>query len=199
MGTRGVYVSGQGQFEVDEGAVLTLHQQLTVNGTLHKAGAGTLALGGPVAFNANTAQPTTGKNLLAVHAGMVQAIATNSLDGLTMSFDAGTSVRIDPAATGAVADCGFVAAKTATPFDFANCPNGKVPVSFALPDDYEEHKHTLTAAICTVPASTGLTPASFAVAQPSGTRTAVTARANADGTVTYLASIGAAGFTVLIR
>lgn len=133
VGTRGVYVSGQGQFEVDEGAVLTLHQQLTVNGTLHKA------------------------------------------------------------------DCGFVAAKTATPFDFANCPNGKVPVSFALPDDYEEHKHTLTAAICTVPASTGLTPASFAVAQPSGTRTAVTARANADGTVTYLASIGAAGFTVLIR
>lgn len=197
--TRGVYIEGNGQFEVSAGATLALRQPLIVNGTLHKAGAGTLALGGPVAFNVNTATPTAGKNLLKVHAGTVQAIATNALNGVTIAFDVGTALRVDPAASGDVADWGFVNTKTATPFDLANCPNGTIPVEIALPGDYEENRRTLTAAICTVPAATALTPASFAVAHPAGTRTAVTVRANADGTVTYFASVGAAGFAVIVR
>lgn len=201
--TRGLTVQDQGGgIRTDAGTVFTLGTQLTLQGTLGKLGAGTLVLGGPVAFGtAANFEPGGTRYVVEVLEGGVRTCAKAAADGITFAFGAAGALEADPAATGDAAAYGLCDVKTDAPFDRTTAPGGLVPVRVALPEDYAENPHTVSATICTVNAvaAAALGPEAFAVARPSRCRTSVTARTNDDGTVTYTAHVAPGGFTVIVR
>lgn len=201
--TRGLTVQEQGGgIRTDAGTVFTLGTQLTLQGTLGKLGAGTLVLGGTVAFGtAANFDPGTTPFTVEVLEGGLRTCAKAAADGVTFAFGATGALEADSAATGDAAAYGLYDVKTDTPFDRTTAPNGRVPVRVVLPADYAENPHTVSATICTVnaTAAAALGPAAFAVARPSRCRTSVTARTNDDGTVTYTAHVAPGGFTVIVR
>lgn len=69
--------------------------------TIEKAGAGTLALGGPVSFGADgTSEPTGNNNRLLVSAGGIMPLSTNGFARFSISFaDATTRLVADASAT----------------------------------------------------------------------------------------------------
>lgn len=201
--TRGLTVQDQGGgIRTDAGTVFTLGTQLTLQGTLGKLGAGTLVLGGTVAFGtAANFDPGTTPFTVEVLEGGVRTCAKEAADGITFAFGAAGALEADPAATGDAAAYGLYDVKTDAPFDRATAPDGRVPVRVALPADYAENPHTVSATICTVnaTAAAALGPEAFAVARPPRCRTSVTAWTNDDGTVTYTAHVAPGGFTVIVR
>lgn len=85
---RGIYVNGNGRITVQsDWHTLNVTTRLTVNGTLTKNGAGKLVLGGEcVAEGANPALHIASNSVVVASAG--------SVDGLTVRFDEGTSLRL---------------------------------------------------------------------------------------------------------
>ncbi|MGN0846082.1 MAG: hypothetical protein ACI4RA_01705 [Kiritimatiellia bacterium] len=199
--TRGVFVNNEGGgIKTDEGTVFTFKGQLTLRGTLGKLGAGTLVLGGRVAFNdGKTYDPGEGTYTIEVLEGGVRTLANEAADGVTFAFGAAGAIEADPEATGDAATYGLYDVKVDAPFGRA--PNGSVPVRVVLPAGYEENPHAVSATICTVSAkaAANLGPNAFAVACPAQCRTFVTARANGDGTVTYIANVAPGGLIMTIR
>ena len=123
----------EGQFSVGEGDTLTILTQLTMNGRLHKYGAGTLALGGPLKFGVDGGdEPLAYSNLLAVAQGYVKPLAADSFNGLEMTFAAGTGIKLDIDPQDAdLRAYGLRNTKAATPFAAAN--GGQIPVGFDVP------------------------------------------------------------------
>lgn len=201
--TRGLTVQDQGGgIRTDAGTVFTLGTQLTLQGTLGKLGAGTLVLGGTVAFGtAANFDPGTTPFTVEVLEGGLRTCAKAAADGVTFAFGAAGALEADPAATGDAAAYGLYDVKTDMPFDRTTAPNGRVPVRVVLPADYAENPRSVSATICTVnaTAAAALGPEAFAVARPSRCRTSVTAQTNDDGTVTYTAHVAPGGFTVIVR
>lgn len=91
--TRGLYLADIAQLETPEsGDSLTLLQTVTVNGSVYKQGAGTLAMGGELKFldseNALSGTPPhdASKRTLCVQGGTLKPLTAGSLDGLDIVF-----------------------------------------------------------------------------------------------------------------
>ena len=145
--------ASEGQVYAYEGETLTILSQLTMNGRLHKYGAGTLALGGPLKFGvAGSDEPLVSSNLLAVAEGFVKPLAADSFNGMEMTFAAGTGIRLDINPNDAdIRTYGLRNTKAATPFAAAN--GGTIPVSFDVPDGFAAPSEEFSVGIVTVPAA----------------------------------------------
>ncbi len=93
---RGVSIVSMGRFDVAEGATLSLATPVTYAGELRKEGGGCLALGAKPRFidGGTETQPQEGTNILNVVAGGVKIAHAEALDGLDVTFAAGTALHI---------------------------------------------------------------------------------------------------------
>ena len=116
--------------DVADGATLSLANPVTfaAGAALAKKGAGTLALGGAMLAPGGAA-PLAGSGSagsLSVEEGFLQALATNAVDGVSVSFAGGAYLLVDMEAAGDVAKFGAV--------DMSDAPfGGSLPVAFDLP------------------------------------------------------------------
>ena len=170
---RGVTVGNYGQMRVASGKTLTIGNKVTLNGELHKAGAGTLAFGAAV-------EAGTGAKLV-VDAGTVQADAATALKDVDVSFADGTALVVDT-----TKDFG---AKGVDLSDVTTA--ARIQLGFAA----DETEHELAAyPLCTVREGVTVT-----VARPRRHFLKLSTRSNGDGTVTYLADVGVTGAAIILR
>ena len=212
---RGVYVSDVGQVMLTNGVTLTVKTPLTLAGKLLlrndsdltvKTGAipgGTLALGGPLRFAANSTlaergTPTEGQNVIIASNVCVQALATNSFDGAALTLFGSAAIVVDPCATGDLAAYGLVNTLGTVVADDGDETTAadKVNVRVAAPEAL--HGVTYTVAICTVPAESAWTADSFAVARVPGYVRAVTSETTAAGK-TFFLTLSRRGFMLMFR
>ena len=101
---RGIRIVNCGRVFVTDGQTLAVNTPITYAGELRKEGKGTLALGGKALFinGKDATAPLAGTNELQVIAGSVKPTSTNCLDGVKMTFAAGTKLvyDLDPAGEG---------------------------------------------------------------------------------------------------
>ena len=97
--TRGLYLTNIAQLETPEtDDSLTLLQPVTVNGSVYKQGAGTLAMGGELKFldaeGALTGTPPddASKRTLCIQGGTLKLLAADSLNGLDIVFSNSVNV-----------------------------------------------------------------------------------------------------------
>ena len=102
---RGVYIQGCGRFYVNEtdgvADTLVCNWPITMNGALHKEGAGRLDLGGAASFQGEDAigdTPRANSNLFFVSAGSLAPRRHDCCDGMAVSFASGTKlvIPVDP-------------------------------------------------------------------------------------------------------
>ena len=184
------------RFRTDAGVVFTVNVPITYNGILMKEGDGTLVLGGKALFGdgEDTTAPVAMNNRLEVCAGRLKVSAPSAVDGVAMTFDAGTSLVLPGD------DTGFRNVKIDNPFDLTKV-GGVLSVSFD-PETCGEKRET-TFGICTVSAEAakGLSTESFKVAKPwKGTKaTVVKSTDQTTGHVTFSADIQPTGIVFVIR
>ena len=199
---RGVFASGTARFEVQEGCTMTVKNPLTLNGTLRKEGAGTLALGGALRFGQNdnpadTTAPTADMNQVVVTAGALKVENTQALNGAAVSFEAGTKlvISVDTDATSDFAKFGAINTKSNGGFS-SSAEDGKIAVGFDISANAPAE---VTAAICTVPQGSALSEESFAVVRPKGYVYSLTEVDNGDNTKTIKATFVKTGLFLLVR
>lgn len=185
VANRGITVTGNAAFAAPENVTLAISNDITWNGAVRKIGAGTLALNGAARVESGATAT------LAVEAGCLRVGSKNALSGVTVTFADGAALLVDHAATGDVATLGAV--------DLSDEPfGGKLPVAFVLP---KEGKPNYNLAVCTVKdaaTADALIP-SIEPVPVKGCNVTFTKSPNADGTVTVLASVKAAGLMIVIR
>ena len=170
---RGVTVGNYGQMRVASGKTLTIGNKVTLNGELHKAGAGTLAFGAAV-------EAGTGAKLV-VDAGTVQADAATALKDVDVSFADGTALVVDTTKDFGAKGVDLSGVATAA----------RIQLGFAA----DETEHELAAyPLCTVREGVTVT-----VARPRRHFLKLSTRSNGDGTVTYLADVGVTGAAIILR
>ena len=128
--TRGFLLSDTPCFKVAASAKLTLSNQVTYAGIVEKEGAGVLNLGGTARFEDGQAEtaPVDGRCGLVVSAGTLEVSSQEAVDGLQVSFAAGTKLVVGK-------DCGFYNVKSANPITIAD---EKLPVEIAGFDEKPE-------------------------------------------------------------
>ena len=184
------------RFRTDAGVVFTVNVPITYNGVLMKEGDGTLVLGGKALFEdgEEATAPVAQNNRLEVCAGRLKVSAPSAVDGVAMTFDAGTSLVLPGD------DEGFRNVKIDNPFDLTKV-GGVLSVSFD-PETCGEKRET-TFGICTVSAEAakGLSVDSFKVAKPwKGTKaTVVKSTDPTTGCVTFSADICPVGMVLVFR
>ena len=193
---RGVAVGAGGAVvDVADGATLSLANPVTfaAGAALAKKGAGTLALGGAMLAPGGAA-PLAGSGSagsLSVEEGFLQALATNAVDGVSVSFAGGAYLLVDMEAAGDVAKFGAV--------DMSDAPfGGSLPVAFDLPALPASGEYDFeNIAVATVKSAS--VARSLAVSNRRIRRHSVkfSIRENADGSATILASIKSKGFVLL--
>lgn len=191
VANRGVKVTGNAGFAAPEDVTLAISNDITWNGTARKTGAGTLALGGAplIASGANAT--------LAVEEGFLSVRSTGAVDGVTVTFDNGAYLLVDPATTDTdLASFGAVNL-VANPFD------GELPVAFNLPEGAGSNYVVRDIAVCTVAneetANALAVSAAANTRKMRGLRATYSTRTNGDGTVTVLASIAPQAFVIVLR
>ncbi len=188
----------EGQFHVDADETLAILTQLTMNGRLHKYGAGTLALGGPLKFGPAASigdTPLANSNLLAVAEGFVKPFAADAFNGMEMTFAAGTGIRLDINPE----DCdlrtyGLRNTKAVTAF---MPPEGaKIPVAFDVPADFAPTR-SFTIGVAT---ATAAEIAKLAVVNPhlAGFKMELQ-RQESDGVMTLRAHFSPKGMRLIVR
>lgn len=183
VANRGITVTGNAAFAAPADVTLAISNDITWNGAARKTGAGTLALNGA----ARVASGATAT--LAVEAGCLSVGSKDALSGVSVTFADGAALLVDPAATGDVATLGAV--------DLSDAPfGGTLPVAFVLPADGKPNYIDL--AVCTVKDAATAKELTIAPARVAGCNVAFTTRANADGTVTVLASVTASGLMLIV-
>lgn len=90
---RGIFVEGAGVMAVAAGKTLTVKVPLTVDGTLVKQGAGTLALGGRLDGTGDA--PVLYRNRVRVEAGRVKPLTGRALNGAQLVVTGDAAVEID--------------------------------------------------------------------------------------------------------
>ncbi|MBR1587524.1 MAG: hypothetical protein IJ658_04275, partial [Kiritimatiellae bacterium] len=204
--TRGIDFAGADtQIVAPEGRTLALKCPITLSGTIHKIGEGTLALGGTVKPKfcgaTQSATPLAGTNGLVVAEGWITPLTTNGVDGLAVAF-AGGGIKLDraPADPGAAA-YGLWNTKWPAPFTRAAGYVDKVPVVIDMGNLTDMPENISRYAICTVAADKAeAVKAMLEVQKPfKGYVTDIETRANADGTATLLAVVKYGGLTIVIR
>ena len=92
---RGLYVCGENTLTVDDGATLEFSASITLDGALVKNGGGRLVLGGAARFGATSdGDPAANANEIHVAEGVLGVAHAEALDGVAVSFAAGTSLEI---------------------------------------------------------------------------------------------------------
>ena len=203
--TASMGTASEGQVYADEGETLAVNSQLTMNGRLHKYGAGTLALGGPLKFGtAQADEPLANSNLFAVAQGFVKPLAADSFNGMEITFAGGTGIKLDINPDDAdLRTYGLRNTKAVTPFIAP--ASGKIPVSFDVPADFTP-EGPFSVGIATVQATTdeemAAAMAQFAVTSPKVAhyKMSLSAVPHAeDRTVTVTANFRIYGFSLVIR
>lgn len=191
VANRGVKVTGNAGFAAPEDVTLAISNDITWNGTARKTGAGTLALGGAplIASGANAA--------LEVKEGFLSVRSAGAVDGVTVTFDDGAYLLVDPATTDTdLARFGAVNL-VANPFDV------ELPVAFDLPEGAGSNYAVRDIAVCTVAneetANALAVSAAANTRKMRGLRATYSTRTNGDGTVTVLASIAPQAFVIVLR
>lgn len=170
---RGVTVGNYGQMRVASGKTLTIGNKVTLDGELHKAGAGTLAFGAAVEAGAGAK--------LVVDAGAVRADAATALKDVDVSFANGTALVVDTTKDFGAKGVDLSGVTTAA----------RIQLGFAA----DETEHELAAyPLCTVREGVTVT-----VARPRRHFLKLSTRSNGDGTVTYLADVGVTGAAIILR
>ena len=195
--TRGIFVTkGCAQVELSEGQTLTVKEPITYGGELRKLGAGCLALGGEARFidGDPATEPLEGTNRLAVCAGTLKILSTNAVNGVQIEMSEGASIVVDAGSEAeGMSEFGFVNTRWATPFVPA-AADAPIPVKVCGLADGA----TAAVPICTV-SSAAARGLSFKVARIPRCRANVVQRANADGTVTFVADVKPTGACLVIR
>ncbi len=195
--TRGMLVSGGARIEVESGRTLCLSNQVTWAGELEKAGEGVLELAGSARFvdGAAGTAPVAGTNVLRVLEGALRVSSAAAADGLAVTFAAGTRLVV-PAGT----EYGFRNARWSEPFA-VEAADGVLPVEVDLAG--AGGAADVEVPICTLGAEAAeATPVGrFRVAKAAGgvRCRSVAKRANADGSVTYVATMGRHGLRLVVR
>ena len=92
---RGLYVCGENTLTVDDGATLEFSASVTLDGVLVKNGGGRLVLGDAARFGATSeGEPAANANEIHVAEGVLGVAHAEALDGVAVSFAAGTSLEI---------------------------------------------------------------------------------------------------------
>lgn len=188
----------EGQFHVDADETLAILTQLTMNGRLHKYGAGTLALGGPLKFGPAASigdTPLANSNLLAVAEGYVKPFAADAFNGMEMTFAADTGIRLDiNPEDGDLRTYGLRNTKAVTAF---TPPEGaKIPVAFDVPADFAPTR-SFTIGVAT---ATAAEIAKLAVVNPhlAGFKMELQ-RQESDGVMTLRAHFSPKGMRLIVR
>ena len=185
VANRGITVTGNAAFAAPENVTLTISNVITWNGAVRKTGAGTLALNGAARVESGATAT------LAVEEGCLRVGSKDALSGVSVTFDDGAALLVDPDAKDDVATLGAV--------DLSDAPfSGKLPVAFVLPAEGKPNYSNL--AVCTVKNEATADALTVESAAPvKGCSVTFTTRTNTDGTVTVLASVKAAGLMIVIR
>lgn len=189
--TRGLFVNGGARFHVPTGKTLEIDYPVTYGGEFMKIGPGCLVLGcaapGFATNGVPYSMPLEGTNVLTVAEGSLRVAATNAVNGLAVSFAAGTTLVVDPRPADAdLRDYGAINTKWGVPF--ANAQGGAIPVSFL---DGQFPDTAFSVAICTVSQTASETLQFDVPAIVKRRRCTVTTRTNPDGTVTFVANFSA--------
>lgn len=214
--TRGINAVGTPQFIVDTGKTLSVSSPLTLTGVLKKKGTGLLALGGTTAPRfCQSSQLTaaqvasaglTETNVLLIAEGGLKPLSKTGVDGLAVRVGPSGSLRLALEPTGDAATYGFFNTAWATPFAAVDASGAadaaaKIAVAFELPAGGIEKK-SYTVPVCTVAeAAAASLRGKFACASPAKNYSVKIAEvAGADpGTVTFVATVGPGGLTILFR
>ena len=191
--------ASEGQVYADADETLAILSQLTLNGRLHKYGAGTLALGGPLKFgNAESDEPLANSNLLAVAQGFVKPLAADSFNGMEMTFAAGTGIKLDIDPQDAdLRTYGLRNTKAVTPF--VAPASGKIPVSFDVPEGFRPQDQ-FQIGLATVPTAVAESVRGMLEVKRPKIRCALSISVVPDGDdATILATFKPVGFVVSFR
>ena len=204
--SRGLFIDGCARFNVASGKTLTLAQPLTFAGKLRKESAGTLALGGTVAFTADRLSDPDGldgTNVLEMVAGALKPLSKTAVDGLAITFTNGTFLALDIAPPNAdMAQYGLYNVKADTPVALADGMS-TLPVTFNT-DGIAEPAPVYELALVTVKDRTLATALKgrLSVTKPWQNYVAeLSLRDNPDdgNSCTIVARIRPAGLTVIFR
>ena len=186
--------------DVADGKVATVGEIITFGGASVKSGNGTLILGGAAKFyddENDEATDTPSGESFRIAAGTLGVASTNALDGVEVTFVAGTTLKIDPNAADAdMLRYGAVNVKSAAPFTVEG--GGAVPVAFAPVSDPDSRPTSFDVAICTV---SSFAASGLAFAQQGrcpNYNVAIVTRQNSDGTVTYFGHFIHKGFIISV-
>lgn len=132
---RGIFVNTNGTINVADGLALRIEWPITMNGTLHKIGQGTLELAGALKFydtmsNAESDETRAEVDVLDIHEGSVKLGSAKACDGFTLLADGGKVILpLAPDEGSDLKRYGLWNVKSATPFA---CADGvkKFPIEF---------------------------------------------------------------------
>lgn len=194
--TRGIFFSGYGRFLVDEGVTFTVNERLTFGGTCEKCGPGTLWLGAAVAPKFGTAQsdtPTSGKNVLVVTDGALGVASKVAVEGLEVTFDAGTKLAVDANATGDAAKYGLYNKTGSVTFS-----GDTLVVSFVPPTD---GRLETTVAVLSVPTAQAAAFDGKLVGRAKGYTVQFASQTDAveSGMTTFTATLTHKGFMIFLK
>ena len=195
--TRGMLVLGGVKFEVNGGRTMRLSNQVTYAGAIEKTGAGALDLAGVSRFidGAEGTLPVEGTNVINVTEGSLRVSSSTAADGLAITFAEGTSLVI-PSDT----EFGYRNLKWDSPLS-VNTADGTLPVEVVTPDT--EDSLIMTVPICTFSeaAAASMPETKFKVRKTAtGLRCrSLVKRANGDGSVSYVATMGRGSMQMVIR
>ena len=183
--TRGITTTGGG-IHADEGTAFSVMARITYGGTLVKNGPGTVALGG-------ASDVSGGNAALDVREGYVKPLATNCLDGVALSFAAGSGLLFDASQAGGDG-IGRYGISNPTLAEGATL---RVKVAF----DSEPVQGMADVPICTVAAANADSLAARTVVEKpwKGFSADVKKRENGDGTVTLVVHACQTGMSIIVR
>ena len=189
--TRGLFVDGGARFNVPSGKTLEIDYPVTYGGEFMKVGPGSLVLGcaapGFATNGVPYSLPLEGTNVLTVAGGSLRIAATNAVNGLAVSFAAGTALVVDPCPADAdLREYGAINTKWGVPF--ASTQGGAIPVSFL---DRQFPDTAFSVAICTVSQTASETLQFDVPGTVKRRKCTVTTRSNPDGTMTFVANFSA--------
>ena len=196
--TRNVFVDEGVTFDVWGGRTLTFGNQLTFNGCLCKTGGGTLDLAGTALFYADgetTSNPVEGRNLLQIESGALRVSSRGACDGLAVSFAQGSKLLVP-----ADSECGLYDVKCDTPLTVGT-DDGRLPVEIEFGGGLPEGDVEVVICTLNATAAAGIGTETFDVRKVSASVRCkgVEKRTNADGSVSYVATVGKSGMAVIIR
>ena len=183
---RNMAVTNSGvMFSVSSGKTLTFGNKITCESEveIRKSGAGTLEMSGTAALS-----PSAASAALKINAGTLKVSSRAAVDGLDVSFAAGTKLVVDK-------DCGFVNTTAANPLAIAD---EKLSVEIAGFDEKPEDDVEVTVLTLNATASADVGTDQFAFTRTSACKVIRFEKRESGDNVEYVATVGGKKGIVLI-